>query len=376
MKILLKINIWLLLFSTSIIAQNNNYETLAKKSEGEGVVAISEQILNILPLGNSITQSKIPYYSYRYNLWKKMVDSGIKFDFVGSLDSNYTGVPAWPSYRGFQFDPDHEGHWGWRADELLDSLPVWLTRYTPNLVLMHVGSNDCNQGNSTISTVNELTQIINVLRGDNNKISILLAKLIPWDNTTVNSRINDLNSRFDSLASELTNDSSKIIVVDQNTGFDAVNDTFDGVHPNESGEEKMASVWFTGIKTILPNLNVNLFLEGAYISSNSMDTSLRTKPSFPLENPFNNSPWSYNGTEKVTSVPTDVVDWILISLRSGMSSSTTVARRSAFINSNGNIVDLDGSSPISIYAERGNYFIVVEHKNHLSIMSSSTKFVE
>jgi len=359
-----------------LCAQNTNFEKFEKLKNSENITAISEQTLKILPLGNSITQSKIPHFSYRYNLWKELIDSGIKFDFVGSLDSNFQGKPSWPDYRGFQFDSDNEGHWGWRADELLDSLPVWLTGYTPNIVLMHVGSNDCNQNNSTLSTVQEITQIINLLRADNSEVSILLAKLIPWDNTTINSRINDLNSKFDSLATNLNTESSKIIVVDQNTGLDAVNDTFDGVHPNESGEEKMASVWFSGIKTALAKLSVKVFIQGVYISSNNMSDSLSNESFFPTENPFTISPWNYSGTEKVTSIPADVVDWVMLSIRNDISEESTFSRRAAFINSNGDIVDLDGVSPVSIFAQKNNYYIVVEHRNHLKVMSDNKILIE
>ena len=40
--------------------------------------------------------------------------------------------------------------------------------------------------------------------------------------------------------------------VDLWTGFDPQTDTYDGVHPNESGEKKMAAGWFEALKTILP----------------------------------------------------------------------------------------------------------------------------
>ena len=41
--------------------------------------------VRILPLGDSITQSDKTYSSYRYYLWIKLIDAGIKFDYVGSL---------------------------------------------------------------------------------------------------------------------------------------------------------------------------------------------------------------------------------------------------------------------------------------------------
>ncbi len=86
-------------------------------------------------------------------------------------------------------------------------------------------------------------------------------------------------------------------------------------------------------------------------------------------------PWSYAGTESVSSVPSGVVDWVLLQLRSGSSASTAttvVAQRAAFLKSDGSIVDMDGTSPVSFSGVSfGNYYIVIEHRNHLAVISSS-----
>ena len=56
--------------------------------------AAAEKIYRIIPLGNSITQAEINRASFRYPLWKKLVDSNIKFDFVGSMTVNLTSTDA------------------------------------------------------------------------------------------------------------------------------------------------------------------------------------------------------------------------------------------------------------------------------------------
>jgi hypothetical protein len=84
-----------------------------------------------------------------------------------------------------------------------------------------------------------------------------------------------------------------------------------------------------------------------------------------------NSYWSYNGAESVTSIPNnDIVDWVLVSLRNEIEKSSTVERRAAFLINDGTIVDIDGTSALSFPVAPGNYYIVLEHRNHLSIMSS------
>jgi hypothetical protein len=48
-----------------------------------------------------------------------------------------------------------------------------------------------------------------------------------------------------------------------------------------------------------------------------------------------------------------------------------VGRRAAFINNDGTIVDLDGTSPV-VFTDQaaGNYYVVIGHRNQLAVMSA------
>ena len=221
--------------------------------------------LRILPLGNSITQSDAGHLSYRYSLWKKLIDANIEVDFVGSHAVNYNGNPAWPKYKGKSFDADNEGHWGWSADQVLHGnsgepskgkLSQWLTGYTPDIVLMHLGTNDMFRNQPLKETLDELREVVKQIRAKNPKVTILLAKLIPAYEAKVGpqaaNNIKLLNEQIPALVQELNSAASPVILVDQHTGFNATTgaDTWDGIHPNASGEEKMAQCWFEAIMEV------------------------------------------------------------------------------------------------------------------------------
>jgi lysophospholipase L1-like esterase len=204
--------------------------------------------IKIAPYGNSITQAAGDHQSYRYPLWKKLIDANIAFDFVGSMNTNFGGNPVRADYNGKKFDLDHEGHWGWRADSILMQMDKWLSNYTPDMVLFHIGTNDCIQNQDVNSTIGELTQIVSKLRNDNKNVVIFMATLIPCN--IAESRINDLNGKIKTLAGELSTQESPIVLVDQNSGITS-GDLYDGIHPNTSGEEKMAQKWFDAISQYL-----------------------------------------------------------------------------------------------------------------------------
>ena len=87
--------------------------------------------------------------------------------------------------------------------------------------------------------------------------------------------------------------------------------------------------------------------------------------------PYNIPPWNYDGNEAVQTIPSEIVDWILVELRSDVLSSSIAARRAGFIRNDGSIVDLDGRSKLRFDGvSSGNYYVVIRHRNHLSIMSA------
>lgn len=63
----------------------------------------------------------------------------------------------------------------------------------------------------------------------------------------IQSRIQSLNSAIVPWAQGLNNTASPIWVVDQYTGFSNTADLRDGIHPNDAGDRKMASVWYPAL---------------------------------------------------------------------------------------------------------------------------------
>lgn len=207
--------------------------------------------VRILPLGDSITQGDAEHVSYRYALWTMLVDEGHEFDFVGTMYGNYTGDPAWPDYQGLEFDRDHEGHWGWHVNQLIDELPAWLDSYDPQIVLLHAGTNDAFADQPATEIAAELGELIEVLRDDVPEVVVLLARPIPTTSSAPDAILEQLSAELDDLAQAHDTVESPIVLVDQRDGFDADVDTYDGLHPNAVGEQKMASRW---LEALLPYL--------------------------------------------------------------------------------------------------------------------------
>jgi lysophospholipase L1-like esterase len=203
--------------------------------------------VRIMPLGDSITQGDSDHNTYRRPLWKSLEVEGFRVDFVGSLRAHHRGAPPLDD-----FDRDHEGHWGWRADEVLDRIRGWIAESEPDVILIHLGSNDLFQNESIESTLSELSEIIDAVRETRPEATFLLAQIIPTTTRAANARIFDLNARIPELAASKSKPSSRVIVVDQHSGFDAARQTYDGVHPNPDGEIHLSERWLEALEEILP----------------------------------------------------------------------------------------------------------------------------
>ncbi|HMN17733.1 MAG TPA: polysaccharide deacetylase family protein [Ignavibacteriaceae bacterium] len=121
-------------------------------------------------------------------------------------------------------------------------------------------------------------------------------------------------------------------------------------------------------------VNAKVFLQGSYTGSGTMTTTLNSSDNLPFHHPYNDTLgiWNYHGSERVYNMPADIVDWVLVELRTGTAANTIVGSRAALLKSNGSIVDLDGSSQVKFNRiVPGNYYIVIRHRNHLPIMSAN-----
>ncbi|RMD99733.1 MAG: hypothetical protein D6814_05025, partial [Calditrichaeota bacterium] len=212
------------------------------------------QTVKILPLGDSITRGdggSQPYHGYRDTLASDLTNKGIVFDFVG-LHHDGDG----------SFDGDHQGMPGARADEVADTTSIVLGITDPDVVLVHLGTNDLNQGQTVASTITDITNVIDDIHVYNGAIKILVAGIIPRaNNTTIDSLTRELNSGISDLVNQKKAAGYHITFVDQYNAFKSNPNwatdymSADGMHPNDTGYQLMADTFFNVLQTVLVDSN-------------------------------------------------------------------------------------------------------------------------
>lgn len=118
-------------------------------------------------------------------------------------------------------------------------------------------------------------------------------------------------------------------------------------------------------------VNIKAVLQGAYnTTTRLMNANLRTLSDFPL------SQGSYRIEVGVLNVTGNnaIVDWVNISLRDPLDNRAVVFTRPALLQADGDVVDMDGVSPIHFQPElNGTYYVVIDHRNHLGLMTATTQ---
>ncbi len=201
--------------------------------------------LRLMPIGDSITAGYLSSDNngYRKTLYTDRQGAGDQVDFVGSLRD------------GNAFDPDHEGHSGKRIDEVATYLTTALPNYQPNIVTLHIGTNDMLQDYELSTAPTRLgsmiDQIISALPG----VTVVVAQLIPntgvvaSSGVTIQSRVDAYNSAIPGVVQTRVNAGKHVYMVSMSTL--TASDLSDGTHPNDGGYQKMASVWNASIAQVI-----------------------------------------------------------------------------------------------------------------------------
>ena len=198
------------------------------------------------------------YESYRYELWKNLVENNYNFDFIGTQVDN----GSYEDYDGQNFDVDHEGSRGYESEDVLSAIDEVLQNIqTPNIVLLSIGGNDLlDGGNPPSEPISNINLLVDKLQAHNPAITIFIEQIAPANDATMTmnltTKINEFNSKIVLLASSLTTSSSKVIALDMNTNFDE-SYLADDVHYNELGAKFIADIYFLGIQSEYSSTNLS-----------------------------------------------------------------------------------------------------------------------
>jgi len=128
---------------------------------------------------------------------------------------------------------------------------------------------------------------------------------------------------------------------------------------------------------INPSLNIRinpkLFLQGPIlfpVNAGLMNDDLRVAGYIPTTSPYSDAATCNASVFSVTGNDA-IVDWVWVELRDKTDDTAVILSQSALLQRDGDVVDTDGVSFISLNVSADDYYVVVNHKNHLGVMTDT-----
>lgn len=243
--------ITIFLLSIFIISCGGSNESISDSPENTPNNTSSKN--KILCLGASRVEGARPEYeSFRYELWKDLIDGGFTFDFVGTQEDN----ASYPNYQGKSFDKDHEGRGGWKSGQIVNGISNWLNQTgAPDIVLFSApAGNDALAGDDYTTALNNVKAIVDAIQKKNPNVTILIEELAPAKTFLMTPNLTafftQMHQDVKTIATTKSTATSKVIAVDMHTGFtDSL--LADEVHYNTAGAAFIAERYYDVLEDLL-----------------------------------------------------------------------------------------------------------------------------
>lgn len=220
-------------------------------------------VYRIMPLGDSITAGGGGTNAgYRGPLCTLLTNAHYSFQFVGSLNNAGGSLPTSPIDQ-----THHEGHSGYVITAgtsgrpgITDEINTWLGPggTDPNIILLMIGSND--RGYQFSTAPDRLSNLISMISdkttGLKPNAKLIVAKITPVIGNgegyggPADVAVVTYNTGVASVVAAHQALGENVSLVDMHSALNPAYDLWDGLHPNDSGYNKMATVWMNGIKAV------------------------------------------------------------------------------------------------------------------------------
>ncbi|MCU0748260.1 MAG: Ig-like domain-containing protein, partial [Akkermansiaceae bacterium] len=237
-----------------------------------------------MPLGDSITRgsNRINYPNgaipggYRRELGARLAIAGIAHDFVGSRSDNAAAG----------MDPHHNGLDGIRTDQVLANINTWLA-VNPNVVLMHLGTNDMLQHVPVGTAIGNLNTLILRITQNAPQRNLCVSTIIPIDETRDGKNaaewgaiVSTYNSQLKSLVQSHISQGRNVSLIDMHSSLVYTNPNSssnffqvgDRTHPGQAGYNQMGTVWSKAFISGAPNpppIAASLLVNGTFAADYS-----------------------------------------------------------------------------------------------------------
>ncbi|MGW3634158.1 SGNH/GDSL hydrolase family protein [Streptomyces sp. NPDC005122] len=219
-------------------------------------------MLRFMPVGDSQTIGSAGEHTWRYRMWQHLrATYGGPFRIIGPRETLYdkaTESPDSYEYAEPDFPQAHLAGWGEGWIHMVPLIRDAVRAHRADVLLVSLGLIDLGFYTNAEQTAENVRAFVAEARAANPRIRMAVLPVIPnvraQSDEPFAAAVASFNDLLAKAVADLDEPRSSLLLVSPPSGYDILLDTYDGTHPNESGEhriteafaEAMYQVWDLG----------------------------------------------------------------------------------------------------------------------------------
>ncbi|MET7981477.1 MULTISPECIES: SGNH/GDSL hydrolase family protein [unclassified Streptomyces] len=205
-------------------------------------------MLRFMPVGDSMTIGSAGEHTWRYRMWQHLrATHGGPFKIVGPRETLYdkaTESPDSYEYADPEFPRAHLAGWGEGWLHMVPLIREAVRAQRADVLLVSLGLIDLGFYTNAVQTADNARAFVEEARAANPRVRMVLLPVIPnvraRNDAPFAAEVAAFNELLAKTAADLDEPRSPLLLASTPPSYDLDFDTYDGTHPNASGEHKIA----------------------------------------------------------------------------------------------------------------------------------------
>jgi hypothetical protein len=210
-------------------------------------------MLRFMPVGDSMTIGSAGEHTWRYRMWQHLRETyGGPFALVGPRQTLYDKATDAPSSYEYA-DPDpafpraHLAGWGEGWLHMAPLIGEAVRAHRADVLLVSLGLIDLGFYTDAEQTAENVRRFVEEARTARARVRMAVLPVIPNVRATSDAsfaaQVNRFNELLAKTVADLDEPRSPLLLASPPPSYDIHLDTYDGTHPNASGEHKIAEAF-------------------------------------------------------------------------------------------------------------------------------------
>lgn len=204
-----------------------------------------------MPVGDSMTIGSAGEHTWRYRMWQHLRDThGGPYALVGPRETLYdkaTDAPTSYEYADPDFPRAHLAGWGEGWLHMAPLIAEAVRAQRANVLLVSLGLIDLGFYTNAEQTAENVRRFVAEARTANPRVRMAVLPVIPnvraAEDAPFAAQVTRFNELLAKAVADLDEPRSPLLLASPPPSYDIHLDTYDGTHPNASGEHKIAAAF-------------------------------------------------------------------------------------------------------------------------------------